>query len=201
MSLDLVREHLAAMVAAVDSLGPILELDRRWRSSEPATVEEAKAIRAEIQEVLDRPRCAYDDAALELVRALRAMPNEDRAASRGLVGELERRALVPYGARGAFLALEERSEERLTSGLVVKALYLPDHDDYRDVMISLAPDRVVAGELGLDAAAIFAEAATFAGAGVADTFRTVGERETGLGAFGWKRVETEHGVRFHPFWV
>jgi hypothetical protein len=103
--------------------------------------------------------------------------------------------------RAPFLALEERSEERLRSGLAVHALALPDEDDYRDVMIALAPARVVASELGLDAPAVFAEAATFAGAGVAETFRTFGERETGLGAFGWRRVQTEHGERFHLYWV
>ena len=40
MSLDLARERLEATVAAIDSLGPIVELDRRWRGN-PATVEEA----------------------------------------------------------------------------------------------------------------------------------------------------------------
>jgi hypothetical protein len=64
-------------------------------------------------------------------------------------------------------------------------------------MISLAPARVVADELGADASAVFAEAAGYAGPGVAETFRTVSERETGLGAFGWRRVTTPHGVRFH----
>jgi hypothetical protein len=68
-------------------------------------------------------------------------------------------------------------------------------------MVALAPARVVASELGLDAPAIFAEAATYAGKGVADTFASFGERETSLGAFGWKRVETEHGERFHLHWV
>jgi hypothetical protein len=64
-------------------------------------------------------------------------------------------------------------------------------------MISLAPARVVADELGVDAPAIFAEAARYAGLRVAETFRAFGERETSLGAFGWRRVETAHGVRFH----
>jgi hypothetical protein len=186
-------KELEALAASIDSLGPILELDRRWRSN-PATVEEAKAIRAEIQDVLDRPRCAYDDAALELSRAV-------SPADRSLIGEDERRLLVPYAVRAPFLALEERSEERLRSGLVLHALALPDDDDYRDVMIALAPARVVADEIGADAATVFAEAAEYAGPGVADTFRTFGERETSLGAFGWKRVETEHGIRFHLYWV
>ena len=64
-------------------------------------------------------------------------------------------------------------------------------------MIALAPARVVADEIGADARAIFAEAATFAGEGVGETFRTFGERETSLGAFGWHRVETAHGERLH----
>jgi hypothetical protein len=59
----------------------------------------------------------------------------------------------------------------------------------------------VADETGADAAAIFSGAATLAGPGVAEMFRTFGERKTGLGAFGWKRVETQYGVRFHQFWV
>jgi hypothetical protein len=189
MNLDAIRVELDAVVAAIDSLGPILELDRRWRAN-PATVEEAKAIRTEIQEVLDGPRCAYDDAALDLYRVL-------TPAARALVGEEERRALIPYAVRAPFLALEERSEARLRSGLAVHALALPDEDDYRDVMIALAPARAVADEIGADAPAIFAEAATFAGDGVADTFQTFGRRETSLGAFGWKRVSTEHGERFH----
>jgi hypothetical protein len=52
-------------------------------------------------------------------------------------------------------------------------------------------------QLGVDAPAIFGEAAGYAGPGVAATFRAFGERETSLGAFGWRRVETAHGVRFH----
>ena len=185
--------ELEAVAASIETLGPILELDRRWRSN-PATAEEAKAIRAEIQEVLDRPRCAYDDAAFELSRAV--TPD-----SRRLIGAEERRVLIPYAVRAPFLALDERSAERLRSGLVVHALALPDDDDYRDVMIALAPSRVVADEIGADAAAVFAEAAEFAGQGVAEIFRTFGERETGLGAFGWKRVETPQGTRFHLYWV
>jgi len=186
-----VRE-LEALAAAIGTLGPILELDRRWYAGEPGSVEETKALRAEIQEVLDRPRCAYDEAALALYRAV-------SPADRALIGEKERRMLRPYVARSPFLAVEEGSEERLRSGLCLLALELPDHYDYRDVMISLAPHRVAADEIGADAAAVFAEAAGFAGPGVAATIRGFGERETGLGAFGWKRVQTEHGERFHVF--
>jgi hypothetical protein len=189
------RERLDALAASVGTLGPILELDRRWRES-PATADEARAIRAEIQEVLDRPRCGYDDAAVALYRAL-----PRGADARGLIEEQDRRILVPYAVRAPFLALEERSEERLRSGLVLRALALPDADDDRDVMISLAPARVVADEIGADAPAVFAEAADFAGPGVAGTIRRFGERDTRLGAFGWKRVETRHGERFHPSWV
>jgi hypothetical protein len=197
--LEAVRERLGAVVASVESLGPILELNRHWLSPEPGeTVEDAKALRAEIQDVLDRPRCAYDDAALELYRAI---PSGSGLAARGLVGEVERPALTPYCVRSPWLALEEGSAERLRSGLALLALALPDEDDYRDVMISLAPARVVADELGADAAAIFDEAATFAGPGVARTISGFGERETSLGAFGWRRVQTVHGERFHVFWV
>jgi hypothetical protein len=193
---DAVRERLAALAAAIETLGPILELDRRWFSNEPLTVEEAKALRVEIQEVVDRPHCAYDDAALELYRAL-----PRGKAARKLVGEDERPLIRPYFGRAPWLALEEGSEERLRSGLCLLALELPDHYDYRDVMVSLAPHRVAAAELGADAPAIFADAAEFAGPGVADTFRGFGERETSLGAFGWKRVQTEYGERFHVFWI
>jgi hypothetical protein len=181
---------LEALAESIDSLGPILELDGRWYSGEPDTVDEAKALRAEIQEVLDRPRCAYDDAALELYRVL-------TPADRASIGAEERPLLRPYCARSPWLAVEEGSEERLRSGLCLLALELPDNYDYRDVMISLAPHRVVADEIGADATAVFDQAATFAGPGVAETFRGFGRRETGLGAFGWKRVRTAHGERFH----
>jgi hypothetical protein len=66
-------------------------------------------------------------------------------------------------------------------------------------MVSLVPHRVVADEIGADATAAFADAATFAGPGVAETIREFGERETSLAAFGWRRVETQHGERFHVF--
>jgi len=91
-------KELEALAAAIATLGPILELDQRWRH--PGSVEEAKAIRAEIQEVLDRPRCAYDDAAFALYRAL-------TPAARGLIGEDERRLIRPYCARSPWLAVEE----------------------------------------------------------------------------------------------
>ncbi len=181
-------KELEALEAAIATLGPILELDRRWRK--PGSVEEAKAIRAEIREVLDRPRCAYDDAALALYRALTPEAGE-------LIGDDERRLIRPYCQRSPWLAIEEGSEERLRSGVCLLALELPDNYDYRDVMISLAPHRVAADDLGVDAVPVFADAAEYAGPGVADTIRQFGERETSLGAFGWKRVETEHGLRFH----
>jgi hypothetical protein len=185
-------KELDALAAAIGTLGPILELNRRWFAGNYETVEQSKALRAEIMEVLDRPRCAYDDAALALYRVL--TPDLRR-----LVGENERPLISPYVARSPFLALEERSEERLRSGLCLLALELPDNYDYRDVMVSLAPHRVVADEIGADAPAVFAEAAGFAGPGVTETIRGFGERETSLGAFGWRRVETEHGTRFRVF--
>lgn len=181
--------ELDALRASIATLGPILELDRRWRAN-PATVDDARALRAEIQEVLDRPHCPYDDAGLALYRAL--TPDARRS-----IGEDERSLIRPYVARSPWLAIEERSEERLRSGLCLLGLELPDRYDYRDVMISLAPHRVAADDIGADAPAIFAEAAEYAGPGVADTIRAFGGRKTSLGAFGWRRVETEHGERFH----
>jgi hypothetical protein len=192
--LGAVRARLGALRAAVDTLGPILELDREWRTP-GGDVERAKAVRVRIQEVLDGPPCVYDDASLELYRALGGL--QDPAAARALVGAEERRLLVPAAIRSPWLALEEQSPERLTCGLVHLALALPDEDDYRDVMISLAPARVCADELEADSAAIFDEAAGYAGPGVAETFRGFGRRETGLGAFGWQEVETPFGRRFH----
>jgi hypothetical protein len=188
-----IRARLDAVLAAVETLGPILELDREWRAP-GATVERVRAVRAQIQAVLDGPPCAYDDAALQLYREL---SEADAQGARALVGERERPALRPYPQRAPWLTLEERSAERLASGLALLALLLPDEDDYRDVMISLAPARVVADELGADAAALFDDAARFAGPGVAGTIRGFGRRETGLGAFGWREVETPHGRRFH----
>ena len=189
----MIRAQLDAVAAAVETLGPILELDREWRAP-GGTVARARSVRAQIQAVLDGPRCAYDAAALELYRAL---SEADPQAARALVGERERTALRPYPLRAPWLALEESSPERLASGLALLALVLPDEDDYRDVMISLAPARVVADELGVDAAALFGDAARFAGPGVAETIRGFGRRETGLGAFGWSEVETPQGRRFH----
>jgi hypothetical protein len=187
-----IRAQLDAVVAALETLGPIRSLDAESRSP-GGTVDRSRAVRAEIQEVLDRPRCAYDEAALELYRTLaRFDPAEARRQAAG-----HRRALVPYAVRAPWLALEEGSIERLASGLALLALSLPDEDDYRDVMIGLAPARVCAAELGADAAALFEEAARFAGPGVAETFCVFGRRETGLGAFGWHEVETPHGRRFH----
>ena len=180
------------LAASIETLGPILELDRRWYSNEAGTAWEAKMLWAAIRDVLDRPRCAYDDAALTLWRRL-------TPAYRARIGDTERRLIRPYCVRSPWLALEERSDERLRSGLCFLALLLPDREDYRDVMVSLAPHRVVADEIGVAAPAIFSEAAGFAGPGVADTIRGFGQRETSLGAFGCKRVETGHGVRFHQF--
>jgi len=187
-----VIRRLDAVIAALETLGPILALDAEWRAP-GGTVERAKEVRAEIQEVLDRPRCAYDDAVLELYRSI---VDVEPGEVRRLVAD-DRRALVPYAVRAPWLALEEVSVERLASGLAVLALSLPDEDDYRDVMIALAPARVCASELGADAVTLFEGAARFAGRGVAETFRGFGHRETGLGAFGWREVETPHGRRFH----
>jgi hypothetical protein len=195
-ALEAVRVRLGAVVAAVETLGPIVELDRLWRQP-GRDVAHAKKVRAWIQDVLDRPRCPYDDSALELYRALVDVPIAERARARSLVGPAERRALAPAPVRSPWLALEEQSFERLAAGVALLAFLLPDEDDYRDVMISLAPARVAADELGADAAAVFDEAASFAGRGVAETIRRFGLRKTGLGAFGWQRAQTPHGERFH----
>src|SRR5207247_5786024 len=69
MTLEAVRAQLSAVVAAVETLGPILELDREWRTP-GGNVEQARAIRTRIQEVLDGPPCPYDESALGLYRAL-----------------------------------------------------------------------------------------------------------------------------------
>ena len=186
------KKQLDALAASIGTLGPILELDLRWFSNKAHTVREAQALWAEIREVLDRPHCRYDDAALALYRALIPRAREE-------IGAYERRLIRPCCARSPWLALEERSEVRLRSGLCLLALELPDNYDYRDVMVSLAPHRVVADDLDADAPTVFTEAAGYAGEDVAETIRTFGERKTSLEAFGWRRVETEHGTRFHTF--
>jgi hypothetical protein len=198
-------EQLEQAGRAVVQLGPIREL---WEQlAQPIEGKEtdilefgknARAVCQQINELLDKPKCEYDNCVFDLYATAGTVPVAGRQSLRKLIGKTECDALLPYTGRAVWLALEEQSPDRLLSGLVIRALVFPDEDDYRDVMVSLAPLHVCAGELGLPAAELFAEAATFAGEGVAETIRVFGKRaDVSLGAFGWKKVQTSYGTRFH----
>jgi hypothetical protein len=198
-----VRQKLDGLKKCLASLGRFAELDEQWRrpwnhsrGAAAKAIEDVRALRAQIQDLLEQPRCSYDGACSELLRALLSVPADRRRAVRRLVGDAEHIALIPCTQRSPWLALEEQSSARLLVGLIAQALVFPDQDDYRDVMVALAPARVCAAMLGVDAAALFDDAATFAGEGVSDTFHSFGRRETSLGAFGWRQAVTPHGVRF-----
>jgi hypothetical protein len=153
-------------------------------------------LREKMVALLEQPATRYDQTVLTLYREIAPIPPEERLSLRHLLTDADRDALGPYPARANWLALEECSRERLISGLSIWALIFPDDYDYRDVMCMTAPTHVVAVELGMEPEVVFAEAARFAGPGVAETLLKFGKRQdVSLDAFGWTRVETPNGPR------
>jgi hypothetical protein len=139
------------------------------------------------------------DAAAETV--LNRAP--DQIDQRFLNG-LDRQAaawLGRYGARQVTTALQQRSGDLLHQALLATAIAacLHDYDD-RDVMIGLALPWVVAQQLGLDPAQVFARVARrITKPHVADLLTVFGARQDiTLRAFGWQQVPTDHGPDFRP---
>jgi hypothetical protein len=204
--LDEIKSQLSTLSDAVRQLGPINDLWKQARTifqtSSPnvrTALEKSREIREKIFKLLEQPKCAYDDSALALSNQLKSIPEKQRQSLRKLIGEHERASLSPYVSRSDWLALEEKSALRLGSGLIIQALILPDYEDERDVMVALAPAHVVSQQLGFKTAELFDEAATFAGLGVNDVFKSFGKRkDVTLDAYGLQRVDTPNGPRIRP---
>ena len=202
-TIDEIKSQISALSEEVRHLGPIADLWQQARDifqqSSPnvrTALEKSKQIREKIFKLLDEPKCEYDDKVLALVNKLKGIPADQRKTVRRLIGESQRQTLSPYVSRADWLTLEEKSQARLSSGLIIQALILPDNDDPRDVMVSLAGMHVCCSELGFNTAELFDEASTFAGDGVSDVFKKFGKQQgVTLAAYGLKRVDTPNGPR------
>jgi hypothetical protein len=203
---DRVAEKITSATAALTDLGPVNELSRDieniFQKSLPnvrAAVSESKRLREKLLNLLDQPKCGYDDRCFELYTTLASIDIDERPHARRILNGADRKALSLYPGRADWLALEEKSAARLRSGLVIQAFTLDDHSDYRDVMCMVAATHVIAHKLGVDAAPLFAEAATFSADGVRDTLIEFGKRsDVTLAAFGVNELETPTGIRFRP---
>jgi hypothetical protein len=106
-----------------------------------------------------------------------------------------------YGVRQVTTALRERSADLLHQALLATAIAacLHDYDD-RDVMVGLALPWVVAEQLGLEPAEVFAQVARrITTPAVADLLTVFGARhDITLKSFGWQQVITDHGPDFRP---
>ena len=110
-------------------------------------------------------------------------------------------ALGRYGARNVTIALRRGSGALLREALLATAIAQAVHaDDARDVMVGLALDYFVAGQLGLVPAELFGDVAACLPDGwVPDLLREFGTRtDITLKAFGWLLVETADGPDFIP---
>ena len=141
----------------------------------------------------------WDDTVMALCKLLMTADRDARDAFFLALGDRQRAALGRYAYRSPMLALWERSEQRLRTGLVAAAFSQPEQFDHRDTMIGLALHHHSARELGLDPAAVFGEAAALAPAHTADLLRTFGRRnDVTLSIFGWEEVPTRDGPAFRP---
>jgi hypothetical protein len=106
-----------------------------------------------------------------------------------------------YGVRQVTTALRQRSADLLHQALLATAISacLRDYDD-RDVMVGLALPWVVAQQLGLQPAHVFAQVARrITRPDVADLLTVFGARhDITLEAFGWQEVPTDGGPDFGP---
>src|SRR3990167_9503101 len=135
-------QQLAAVAKWAPTLGPIDDLTQElWASfnfdslaNMKATMEQAQLLHEKILAILDQPKHQYDDEILEFYRMLKEIPDVHRVEARSLVASPERRALRPYLGRADWLAIEEKSCDRLASGIVIFALIASESDDRRDLM-------------------------------------------------------------------
>jgi hypothetical protein len=187
-----------------DSLGiraAQAELRATMDELKPLGIKEAiartKDKREKISLLTDQAKTAYDEAVMHFYARLIELPETERQSARQLIAAEEKSVLTPYLHRSCFLALEEKSQARLTSGLSIHALITPANYDYRDLMCEIAPAHIFSHELGLPTAELFDQASTFAAGSSADTFKSFGRRERFPdSAFGWTRVQTPYGERF-----
>lgn len=198
-----IKAKLGDVAATAGQLGPIDDLLKQANSvfekSLPnvrAAIETSRRLREKILQLLDKPKCEYDDKVLALWATLSRIPRDQRPLTRRLLSDKDRIALSSYVSRADWLALEEKSADRILSGLVIHAIVAHSSDDSHETMVALAPLRVAADRLKSNSAQLFAEAATFANAAVASSMVEFGKRnDVTLEAFGWQHVDTEYGAR------
>lgn len=109
--------------------------------------------------------------------------------------------LARYGIRRTTVALRHGSAEVLTDALWASALGAAAHrGESRDLLVGLALPHVVAREVGVDPAGLFAAIAErIPESSVAQTLVEFGSRrDVDLASFGWIRVETPDGPDFIP---
>ena len=109
--------------------------------------------------------------------------------------------LARFGIRQTTVALRRGSAEVLTDALWASALgAAANMGESRDLLVGLALPYVVAREVGVDPAGLFAAIAErIPGSSVAPTLVEFGSRrDVGLASFGWIRVETPDGPDFIP---
>jgi hypothetical protein len=198
--------HVDEACQSIEELGPVVSLtkeaDEVLQRSLPnirAAVETSARLRAKVQVLLEKPKCGYDEKMLALANALKEVPLNERSTIPRKMASKGRQALTPYCCRAGWLSVEEKSSDRLLSGLIVLAVAAPGNTDARDLMIALTPTHVAAGELKFSRAEIFEEASTFALPAMQKVFQEFAKRnDVTLEGFGWKKVQTEHGLRFQP---
>ena len=143
------------------------------------------------------PVVQWDNTIMGLCNELLASGPEERETFAASLNDRQRAALGRYGHRAATLALRERSEQRLRTGLLASAFAEPEDFDGRETMVGIALHHHAASKLGLDPAAVFDDVAGFAPAHVAELFRSFGRREdVTLKAFGWSERSTPEGPEF-----
>jgi hypothetical protein len=198
-----------ALGKAVQQLGPIDELWQRantiFQQSSPnvrVALEKSREIREKITKLLEEPKCEYDDMVASFANDLLMLPRTQRSALRDLIGQKERSTLSAYVSRADFLALEEKSEKRVLSGLIIQALIMPDGEDRTEIRAAIAPAWFTANQLGVDKKNLFDEAGSFAAPNVAKVFKEFAQEPTvDLATFGLQLFDTPNGPRFRQMMV
>lgn len=147
---------------------------------------------------VDRIPATGDQRAERILADAPLVADETFLASIGANSALD---LARYGIRRTTIALRRGSGDVLAEALSATALGAAAHTtDGRDFLVGLALPHVVAREVGVDPAALFASiAGRVPGSPVAQTLVEFGSRrDVDLPSFGWIRVETPDGPDFIP---
>ena len=144
-------------------------------------------------------RAPWFEACAELCDRYREATDAQRTWLRSMMDHSTGGQLGLFGLRAAVLGARERSPALIRTALIAFAIVDLAERDIRDVLIGFTLVCHCARLAGADVPALLREVAASAGPAMRTLFGEWAERYpdiSGIGAMGWREVQTEEGVGF-----